>query len=104
AEKLRRELEQHNYRYYVLDDPEVPDAEYDRLFRELQALEREHPDLLTPDSPTQRIGGAPVGGFVEVRHELPMLSLENGFTEDDIVAFDRRVRERLDSEDPVDYS
>lgn len=93
--ELRNELDAHNYRYYVLDEPSVPDAEYDRLFRELQALEAEHPELVTPESPTQRVGGEALGAFGEVRHEIPMLSLGNAFEEDDLRDFDRRVREGL---------
>lgn len=90
-EQLRNELDQHNYRYYVLDEPSVPDAEYDRLFRELQALEAEHPELVTPDSPTQRVGGEALSAFAEVRHEVPMLSLGNAFDDEDLRAFDRSV-------------
>ncbi|MBD9678224.1 NAD-dependent DNA ligase LigA [Pseudomonas sp. PDM18] len=93
--QLRSELDDHNYRYYVLDEPSVPDAEYDRLFRELKALEAEHPELITPESPTQRVGGAAVSAFGEVRHEVPMLSLGNAFEEQDLNDFDRRVREGL---------
>ncbi|HJS22006.1 MAG TPA: NAD-dependent DNA ligase LigA [Steroidobacteraceae bacterium] len=95
AADLRRQIEQHNYRYYVLDEPEVSDAEYDRLLRELQEIEARFPDLVTPDSPTQRVGVTPVTEFGEVVHRLPMLSLENAFTEEDVRDFDRRVRERL---------
>ena len=95
AADLRRQIDEHNYRYYVLDEPSIPDAEYDRLMRELQTLESEHPDLVTPDSPTQRVGHAPVAGFEEVRHAQPMLSLDNAFERDEVEAFDRRVRERL---------
>ena len=93
---LRQELDEHNYRYYVLDEPSVPDAEYDRLFRELQALEAEHPELITPESPTQRVGGQALTTFGEVRHEVPMLSLANAFEEQDLRDFDRRVRSLLD--------
>lgn len=93
--QLRTELDTHNYRYYVLDEPSIPDAEYDRLFRELQALETEYPQLLTPDSPTQRVSGTPASAFGEVRHEIPMLSLGNAFEEQDLLDFDRRVREGL---------
>lgn len=103
AAELRAQLEHHNYRYYVLDDPEIPDVEYDRMFRELQALEAGHPSLLTDDSPTQRIGAAPVAGFAPSEHLLPMLSLENAFTSDELQAFDRRVRERLGLQDPIQY-
>ncbi|WP_263138494.1 NAD-dependent DNA ligase LigA [Pseudomonas sp. RIT-PI-AD] len=94
--QLRSELDAHNYRYYVLDEPSVPDAEYDRLFRALKALEAEHPELVTPDSPTQRVGGAALSAFGEVRHEIPMLSLGNAFEETDLREFDRRVREGLE--------
>ncbi|WP_371229088.1 NAD-dependent DNA ligase LigA [Pseudomonas sp. QE6] len=93
--QLRSELDDHNYRYYVLDEPSVPDAEYDRLFRELKSLETEHPELITPESPTQRVGGAAASAFGEVRHEVPMLSLGNAFEEQDLSDFDRRVREGL---------
>lgn len=93
--ELRNELDAHNYRYYVLDEPSVPDAEYDRLFRELQALEAEHPELVTPESPTQRVGGEALSAFGEVRHEVPMLSLGNAFEEDDLRAFDRSVQNGL---------
>lgn len=102
--RLRAEIERHNYRYHVLDDPEIPDAEYDRMLVELRALEQEHPELVVPDSPTQRVGGAPVSGFAEVRHRLPMLSLDNAFSREDVVAFDRRVRERLEAEKEISYS
>lgn len=93
--ELRNELDAHNYRYYVLDEPSVPDAEYDRLFRELQVLEAEHPELVTPESPTQRVGGEALSAFGEVRHEVPMLSLGNAFEEDDLSAFDRSVQNGL---------
>ncbi len=94
--ELRSEIDAHNYRYYVLDEPSVPDAEYDRLFNELKALEAEHPELVTPDSPTQRVGGAALAAFGQVRHEVPMLSLGNAFEEQDLIDFDRRAREGLD--------
>lgn len=90
---LREQLERYAYEYYVLDRPTVPDAEYDRLFRELQALEAQHPELQTPDSPTQRVGGSPLTAFEQVTHQVPMLSLNNAFEEGDVAAFDRRVRE-----------
>lgn len=92
---LRAELSRHAHAYYVLDAPTIPDAEYDKLFRELQSLEEAHPELLSHDSPTQRVGGAPLGQFDEVTHTVPMLSLGNGFEDADIVTFDRRVREGL---------
>ncbi|MEO8442683.1 MAG: NAD-dependent DNA ligase LigA, partial [Betaproteobacteria bacterium] len=94
---LRAELDQHNYRYYALDQPVVSDAEYDRLFRELQALEAAHPELVTPDSPTQRVGAQPLAEFAQVAHRTPMLSLNNAFADEEITAFDKRVREALDA-------
>jgi DNA ligase (NAD+) len=93
--QLRAEIEQHNHRYYVLDDPSIPDAEYDKLFRELQALEAQHPELVTPDSPTQRVGGVPLKAFAEVHHRTAMLSLNNAFSEEEVRAFDARIRETL---------
>lgn len=96
--ELRQALEEHNYRYYVLDEPKVSDAEYDRLFEALQKLEAEHPELLTPDSPTQRVGGAPRPGFEEVQHRLPMQSLRKCADEGELRDFDRRVRETLNVE------
>ena len=101
---LREQLNEHNYNYYVLDEPAIPDAEYDRLMRELTALEQAHPQLITPDSPTQRVGGAPLGGFDEVAHERPMLSLDNAMNADEFAAFDKRVRDRLKTSDPVEYA
>ncbi len=94
--QLRSELEQHNYRYHVLDQPSIPDAEYDRLYNELKALEAAHPQLVSPESPTQRVGSLVASAFGEVRHEVPMLSLGNAFEEADLLDFDRRVREGLD--------
>jgi DNA ligase (NAD+) len=101
---LKAELNRHSHAYYVLDNPTVPDAEYDKLFRELVLLEQEHPDLLTSDSPTQRVGDKPLPQFEQVRHSVPMLSLNNAFDEADIVGFDRRVREGLLVSDLVEYS
>ena len=103
-EALRKEIREHNYRYYVLDDPTVPDAEYDRLMRELQALEAEYPELLTSDSPTQRVGAEPAREFGEVRHEIPMLSLANAFSEEDLLAFDKRIRDRLDTSESIEFA
>lgn len=94
-QQLRTELLEHNYRYYVLDAPTVSDAEYDNLFRELQQLEADHPEWITPDSPTQRVGAAPVAALGAVRHSIPMLSLGNAFSQEDVQAFDRRVAEGL---------
>jgi DNA ligase (NAD+) len=102
AAELRRELEEHNHRYYVLDQPSIPDAEYDKLFRELQALEAAHPELRTADSPTQRVGGAALKEFAPVTHRLPMQSLNNCFSEEELGEFDRRVREGL-GRDQVEY-
>ncbi len=103
AKRLRAQLEDANYRYYVLDAPTISDAEYDRLFRELQDLEARHGELATPDSPTQRVGAAPVQAFGTVKHRVPMLSVNNAFAEEEVEAFDRRVREALDT-DAVEYS
>lgn len=101
---LRGELNRHAHAYYVLDDPTIPDAEYDALFAELQQLEAEHPELSSPDSPTQRVGGAPLPEFRQVQHDVPMLSINNGFSEEDIENFDRRVREGLGGDGPVTYA
>ncbi|MGE5155489.1 MAG: DNA ligase LigA-related protein, partial [Bdellovibrio bacteriovorus] len=95
AESLRAAIRHHNYRYYVLDDPEIPDAEYDRLMADLQALEAAHPALLTPDSPTQRVGAAPRAEFTQVRHRLPMMSLDNAMSDADLGEFHRRVTAAL---------
>ncbi|HEY4374371.1 MAG TPA: NAD-dependent DNA ligase LigA [Burkholderiales bacterium] len=103
AAALRADLARHNHAYYVLDAPSVPDAEYDRLFRELQDLEAQYSPLRTPDSPTQRVGGAPVSAFAPVEHRQPMLSLNNGFTDEELQAFDKRVRDGLKVES-VEYS
>ncbi len=96
-ERLRDTIRDHDYRYYVLDQPELPDSEYDRLMRRLQALEARHPDLITADSPTQRVGGEPLVGFAQVHHSIPMLSLDNAFEDSEVLDFDRRVRARLES-------
>jgi DNA ligase (NAD+) len=100
---LRAEIERHNRAYYVLDNPEIPDAEYDRMFRELQDIEAAHPELAAPDSPTQRVGGAPLPEFRQVAHAVPMLSLNNAFTAEEATAFDRRCREAIGAEQ-VDYA
>jgi DNA ligase (NAD+) len=104
ALELRKRIDHHNYRYYALDDPEVSDAEYDRLMRELKQIETDHPDLITPDSPTQRVGTTPVSGLAEVTHTIPMLSLDNAFTDEDLVAFDERVRDRLEGVEKIEYA
>src|SRR6058998_988709 len=98
VERLRREIEHHNYRYYVLDDPLVSDAEYDTLFRRLEQLEAEHPDLASPDSPTQRVGAMPLEKFETVRHRHPMLSLNNIATREEMAEFDARIRKFLNLE------
>ena len=103
AQELRAQLARHDYRYYVLDDPEVPDVEYDRLMSELRVLESAHPELVSPDSPTQRVSGVPSAAFAEVRHVVPMLSLDNAFADSEVIDFDRRVRERLGTDQTVDY-
>jgi len=98
-DKLREELNHHNIRYYALDDPDVPDAEYDDLFQQLLSLENEHPELITPDSPSQRVGATPLSAFGEVKHALPMLSLSNAFERIDVEEFGRRIAEALDIDD-----
>jgi len=103
AEKLRQELNEHNHRYYVLDAPIITDQAYDRLFRRLQELEREYPQLQSPDSPTQRVGSEPASHFESVEHEVAMLSLENAFDAGEMQAFDRRLRETLDHDRPLAY-
>ncbi|EKY3088274.1 NAD-dependent DNA ligase LigA [Cronobacter dublinensis] len=101
--QLRTTLRHHEFLYHVMDAPEVPDAEYDRLMRELRALEEAHPELVTPDSPTQRVGAAPLNEFSQVRHEVPMLSLDNVFDEASFLAFNKRVKDRLKSTDALVY-
>ncbi|MCP3669884.1 MAG: NAD-dependent DNA ligase LigA [Gammaproteobacteria bacterium] len=102
-QQLRDEIDRHNQLYYVLDDPQIPDSEYDRLLRELQGLEAEHPELITPDSPTQRVGGTPLKAFNQVQHRLPMLSLDNAFSEEEFASFARRVKERLGSDSEIRF-
>ncbi|EKY3222820.1 NAD-dependent DNA ligase LigA [Cronobacter dublinensis] len=101
--QLRTTLRHHEFLYHVMEAPEVPDAEYDRLMRELRALEEAHPELVTPDSPTQRVGAAPLTEFSQVRHEVPMLSLDNVFDEASFLAFNKRVKDRLKSTDALVY-
>ncbi|EOC1288953.1 NAD-dependent DNA ligase LigA [Cronobacter muytjensii] len=101
--QLRTTLRHHEFLYHVMDAPEVPDAEYDRLMRELRAMEEAHPELVTPDSPTQRVGAAPLTEFSQVRHEVPMLSLDNVFDEASFLAFNKRVQDRLKSTDALVY-
>lgn len=101
--ELREMIDEHNYRYYVLDNPEVPDAVYDRLFRELQQLESEHPDFINSESPTQRVGSKPDNGFSEVEHKMPMLSLDNAMDGDEFLSFNKRVKERLGESADIEY-
>lgn len=100
---LRAQIELHNYRYYVLDTPTIPDTEYDRLLRELQHIEQDYPQLITADSPTQRVGAAPLKAFSQIVHRRPMLSLSNAFDDVEVEAFDRRVCEGL-AVDNVEYA
>lgn len=103
-EALREAINHHNYQYHALDNPEISDAEFDQLFRELKQLEETHPDLVSEDSPTQRVGAIPLDAFTQVQHELPMLSLDNAFSEDDMHEFEKRVRSRLDVNQPIAYA
>lgn len=100
---LRDQINEYNYQYYVLDNPTVPDAEYDRMFRELVALEQEFPQLVTADSPTQRVGATPLKSFKQVTHDVLMLSLDNAFTDEDLLAFDKRIKQRLKTEENIAY-
>jgi DNA ligase (NAD+) len=104
VDDLRKALHRHNYRYYVLDDPEISDAEYDRMMKALQLLEEDHPQLASPDSPTARVGAPPLEKFETVAHTIPMLSLDNGFNDEDILEFDKRVRRNLDTRDEILYT
>ncbi|MGR5077613.1 DNA ligase [Photobacterium swingsii] len=101
--ELRQQLTYHGYRYYVEDNPEIPDAEYDRLMQQLLAIEAEHPEWVTDDSPSQRVGGTPLDGFSQIKHELPMLSLDNAFNDEELQAFEKRLLDRLPSEQQVTY-
>lgn len=101
---LRAEINHHNYLYHSLDAPVITDAEFDKLFQRLRKLEEEHPETVTDDSPTQRIGATPLSAFEQVRHEQPMLSLDNAFSEDDVKDFERRVKNRLDTDEPMEYA
>jgi len=102
--ELRKKIQYHNHRYYVLDDPEITDAEYDRLFRRLVDLETAYPELVTPDSPTQQVGAAPQETFSQVKHRLPMLSLENSFNDQEIIEFDARIKRFLKDSSSLDYT
>lgn len=101
ADALRETINQHNYHYYVLDDPRIPDSEYDRLLRELIGIETEFPELIIPNSPTQRVGATPLSEFEQVKHTVPMLSLANAFNEEELQAFSKRINERLETEKVV---
>lgn len=103
-EQLRSQLHYHNYRYHSLDAPEISDAEYDRLMQQLKNLEAEHPELITPDSPSQRVGATPLSEFVTVVHEMPMLSLDNAFSDDDLLAFNKRIQDRLKSQVDIEFA
>lgn len=102
--ELSQELHVHNYQYYVLDSPQIPDAEYDRLLRRLQNLEQENPELVKSDSPSQRVGGEPLAAFKQVAHALPMLSLDNAFDNDELAQFYRRLQERLKSTETIEFA
>ncbi|MGD8671646.1 MAG: NAD-dependent DNA ligase LigA, partial [Desulfobacterales bacterium] len=104
TKELRTALHRHNYRYYVLDDPEISDAEYDRMLRELMRLEEKYPQLMRPDSPTVRVGAPPLEKFDSVAHSIPMLSLDNGFNDEDILEFDQRVRRNLGVSNNIIYT
>ena len=102
-DKLRRLIEEHNYRYYVLDEPSISDAEWDSHFKRLQELEAHNPEYITADSPTQRVGAAPMKSYNIIPHSVPMLSLENAFTDEDILDFDQRIHEKLEVTDLIEY-
>src|SRR5215472_13085469 len=103
AESLREQINHHNYRYYVLDDPEITDAEYDHLMRRLEELEQAHPEIRTLDSPTQRVGAAPSQEFAAVRHRRMMLSLGNAMSAEEMLEFDRRIKRFLRSDGDLEY-
>src|SRR4051812_13468680 len=98
VDELRRQIQHHNYKYYVEAAPEISDREFDRLLKELQDLEAAHPELVTPDSPTQRVGGQPIEGFHTVKHRQSMLSIDNTYSADDLREYDRRIRKILGKE------
>jgi DNA ligase (NAD+) len=100
-EALRKEIEYHSYKYYVEADPEIGDTEFDRLMQELDELEKQNPELITHDSPTQRVGGQPIDGFRQVTHRVPMLSIDNTYSEEEVREFDARIRRLLKEEVPA---
>src|SRR5205807_995998 len=102
AEELRRQIDHHNYLYYVEAKPEISDREFDKLLDELKQIEAEHPELVIPESPTQRVGGEPIGEFAQVRHRVPMLSIDNTYSSDELREFDKRIRKQLGGE-KVEY-
>lgn len=102
--QLRQEIQYHNYRYYALDDPQITDADYDRLMQRLRQLEEQHPGSVRPDSPTQRVGAKPLSAFQTVIHEMPMLSLDNAFSDEDLLAFNQRIQDRLKTTDEIEYA
>ena len=104
VDELRAQIRTYDYEYYVLDDPSVPDAEYDRLMRELLDLEEKYPQLIQADSPTQRVSGTPVDSFPEVQHEVPMLSLGNVFSKEELLAFNTRIKDRLKTEKELSFN
>ena len=104
AAELRQALHRHNHLYYVLDEPEISDYEYDRLMQELTSLEMAYPEIVEPDSPTQRVGAPPLASFESVAHTIPMLSLENAFDEEEVLSFDKRVRRYLKTDSPLLYT
>ncbi len=101
---LRKQLQHHNYRYYALDDPQITDAEYDRMMQRLRELEEQYPNAVTPDSPTQRVGAAPLSAFQTVIHEMPMLSLDNAFDDEELLAFNQRILDRLKITGDIEYA
>lgn len=103
-EQLKKKINEHNYRYYILDDPKISDARFDLLFRELQTLEKQYPELVTEDSPTQRVGVTPLTSFKQVEHAVPMLSLGNAFSEKEVLAFNKRIQDRLASHKTIEYA
>ncbi|MES2998343.1 MAG: NAD-dependent DNA ligase LigA [Pseudomonadota bacterium] len=103
-EQLKKKINEHNYRYYILDNPLISDSAFDKLFRDLQALETKYPKLITEDSPTQRVGTTPLTSFNQVEHALPMLSLENAFSEKEVLAFNKRIQDRLNIQKPIEYA
>src|SRR5262249_62330622 len=104
AAELRRQIDHHNRKYYVDAAPEISDRKFDRLLAELQQIEKAHPELVTPDSPTQRVGGAPIEGFVQVAHRVPMLSIDNSYNPEDLRKFDADVRKALGPAADVSYT